>query len=85
MNQVLNGMCVRARCICGNLAHIFYEVFFAPWDRVFMAGETAYTHRLVSRTSPTFRCVTTRANAAIVTEDLEKTRQHSALNEDETP
>jgi 4-hydroxybutyryl-CoA dehydratase/vinylacetyl-CoA-Delta-isomerase len=41
-----------------NLAHIFFEDVFVPWDRVFMAGETGYTHQLVSQTSPTFRCVT---------------------------
>ena len=42
-----------------NLAHIFFNEMFLPWDRVFMAGEAGYTHRLVSQTAPTFRCVTT--------------------------
>jgi len=42
-----------------NLAHIFFEDVFVPWDRVFMCGEAEYTHQLVSQTSPTFRCVTT--------------------------
>ncbi len=42
-----------------NIAHIFFDDVFVPWNRVFMAGESGYTHRLVSQTSPTFRCVTT--------------------------
>ncbi|MCF8024498.1 MAG: 4-hydroxybutyryl-CoA dehydratase [Desulfobacteraceae bacterium] len=42
-----------------NLSHIFFEDVFVPWERVFMCGETEYTHQLVSQTSPTFRCVTT--------------------------
>ena len=42
-----------------NLAHIFFDNVFVPWDRVFMCGEAEYTHKLVSQTAPTFRCVTT--------------------------
>jgi len=42
-----------------NLAHIFFDDVFVPWDRVFLCGETEFTHRLVAQTAPTFRCVTT--------------------------
>jgi 4-hydroxybutyryl-CoA dehydratase / vinylacetyl-CoA-Delta-isomerase len=42
-----------------NLAHIFFDDVLVPWERVFMSGESEFTHPLVSQTSPTFRCVTT--------------------------
>lgn len=42
-----------------NLSHCFFEDVFIPWDRVFLYGETEFTHPLVSQVSPTFRCITT--------------------------
>jgi len=41
-----------------NLCHVFFNRVFVPWERVFMCGETEFAEILVSRVSPTFRCVT---------------------------